>query len=425
MLNVSILSADNVTAATTHGCVTNALNVERVDPHSDVEHISAELAEQIRRVQVDGVYPAETPAGGAEVAVVRQRGEPVCTRTVSGNDLRLHRDRLKELLGDVNVLGLHWKHYQPVARLAVFARAFWLQQELGLGGDEALLHALRQIYGITRELLAVVRPKLLTRIANKLPQAKWGIDLSKDRPDERYPLTGVSGRDARPLYREIDDLVIAECRKVAPEQRLLTEVLNESSAPLVVAFAGDEDLPFLPGVSVDWLKMAHAAVAPRPNVGYVAEQLVFLRMANDAESLEMLEGFNPKAGALAWGAVVAGLKAAAPKPVALRAWSIPRRPAIAAAIALPVVVALMAIFGGFTAAMATLGLVAAVLLEAVFLTFADRTPAPKRPAAKPVPAPAAPAKAAAPAVPTGSHKAEIPASIAKRAEHVSPNGTHA
>jgi hypothetical protein len=407
---VSILSADNSTAATIHAAVVHAENVNRVAPPPDVEHVSPELAEQIRRVQVEGERPTPTLAGGAEVALVQLDGRPICTRTVSGNDLRLHRDGIKTLLGDINVLGLHWKYYLPVARYAVLARAYWLQEELGKSAEAALLEAIQQIYGHSRQMLAETRKGLYTRITAKVAAAKWNFQPTKDQPHERYPLSGISARDSRSLYRELEDLITSECRSVQMVQRLLAEVLNESDRPLLVVFDGEEELAFTPGVQVDWLKVAQGILVPRPNVLYVAEELIHLRMSNDSDRVDVIEGFNPSAGALVWSGIVANVSV--PKAVRTASgWSLPRRPAIAASILLPVFILLFAAFQGFTAAMAVLGLAAAVGLEACFLTFADRPRKKPTPVARPVSPPAPPA--AAPATPTPA--VVIPTPIKERA----------
>jgi hypothetical protein len=391
-IKVSILSAGETEAALVHALLGNSLNVDRVDQSADVLSISPELAAQIRRVQVDGTWTKPTKAGGGEFFEVSLKRQTVYrSTTVASADLKLHRSELKSLLGDINVLVLHPKYYQAIARFLPLSRAHYLQTELGLDASAAIMEALNQTYGVTIERLTVERPKLAERIG-KLGNAKWLVDITKTTPAERFPIAGLAVREARVLYRELDDLITSECRKVAPEQRLLSETLNESSAPLIIVFAGDEDFAFTPALSVDWLKVAQAVVAPRPGVTYVAEPLIDLRLTNDGDATATLEGFNPAAGAAIWNAIVKSTV----RPTS--SWTLSRGSALVAGLTLASCLAVFALFGGATAALAAFGTLSAILAEVALVFVALSKPAikPGAPVAPPRIQTTAPAEAGTP-----------------------------
>jgi hypothetical protein len=412
-MNVSILSAGDIESSLAHAAVVNALNVDRVDQQADVLRVSEALAEQVRRVQVNGTWPNSAAGDGHEFSDVAQGGIVYRLRTVAAADLKLQRTGLKQLLGDVNVLVLHAKYHQPVARYLPLARAVYLQQELGLTASEALYEALTEAYGITREQLLADRPKLVGRI-DKLGGAKWTVDLTKTAPAERYPLIGISTRESRPLYRDLDDVIVVACRRVAPEQKLLTEVLNEASGALIIVFAGDEDLAFAPGLVIDWLKLSQAVVAPRPGVTYVAEPLVDLRLANDAETISQLEGLNPHAGQMIWSAILAQKPARTPLTPVLR--KTPRSLLIAGAIMLPLLLVLMAWFGGFVATVATVAVMLAIAAELALVCGAWQRTTRKAPMPPPLVA-----QPAAPAVSETATNGTIPSAIEKRLQNIVPS----
>jgi hypothetical protein len=422
---VTIFSASDIEAAVAHGAMINAINLHLADPRAVVECVSGPLADQNRRVQVEGTWPMATPAGGGETADIINLNRRIITTTIARADLKLHRNSLKSLMGAANVVVLHWKHYPAAAQHGILARAYWLQQELGMTAGEALLESLRQIYFLDEAQLAL-RPKFLGRMKTKLAQGTWEINLAKDHPAERYPLAGVAARDSRPLYRDLEDLVTCECRKVAPEQRLLMDVLNESSAPLIVQFAGAEELPMCPGLSVDWLRMSQSVVAPRSNVTYLSEPLVHLRLCNDAETIDSLEGFNESAGTNLWSAVTSARLPSYRRPELVgRAKSISRKVAIAGAIVLPIVLLVALVTGVFTLALAALGTLLAVGIE---WTLVARALSPATVVAKPSPAGATQASplpecnSVTPA-PDAHRQVEIPEAIAKRSKPVT-NGSH-
>ncbi|MFO0852654.1 MAG: hypothetical protein U0871_29450 [Gemmataceae bacterium] len=424
-LTVALVGVDP-SVSTAHGAIADNRLKDQLNLDSQVEEVSDELDAQHRAVQVDGEWPTCPAAGGGQRMTVRRRGTTIRTVSYGLHDLRLQRHAIKHRLGDVNVLVLHEKHFLPTARHGVFARAYFLQTVLGLPAGEALEEALKQRHGVTREHLAT-RPKLLARIEKlNATTAKWGFDATQQEPADRYPLTGVSGRDAKPLFRELDTIVTAKCREVSPELSLLSQVMNESTAPLVVMLAGDEELAFLPGVSADWLKVAQAVVAPRPNVSYVAESLVDLRMSNDTDRIDHIEGFNPHAGQLLWDAIVAQLptETRRAEPFA-RGTSLPsRHTAVTAAIVLPLIVILFTLLVGFANTFSAVGVLAliAAMIGLVFLAVRVQ------PGAKDVPTPDAPPVAPSPAptpvaTPAADKPVEIPDAVAKRSEPVKLNGT--
>jgi hypothetical protein len=299
---VTYLSAGENEGSLAHAAMVHATNVGHVDPHAQVESISPELSAQIEEVEVIGRYPKPAKAGGGEVSKITRHGRLFYGRTISAGDLQLNRAKLRQYLGGVNVLALHWKHYYPAAKFGVLARAYWLQQTLGMSAGAALYEALFQLYGITQAKLEKSRSLLATRIS-LLADARWVLMPNDSSPAARYRLEGAVAADVAPLFRDLDDLIVAECRQIEPQLHLLSDVLNASSAPLVVVFIGDEQLPFLPGMPIDWLKVSQRVIHPRSNVTYVSAPLVDVRLANESSTIQFVEGFNMEGGKLVWAAI--------------------------------------------------------------------------------------------------------------------------
>jgi len=353
--HITILCAGKIEASAAHAAMVNAINVHRIDARAQVELICDPLGTQIRNVEVDRNWPQPTIAGGGEMAVIRRGGHRYTTRTIAGVDLKLNRTSLQRLLGDVNVLALHWRHLAALGIQGVLARAYWLQQRLGMSAGDSLLEALREIYCISEEQLKKDRPKFYARTSS-LGDARFDIQLAEVAPALRYPLVGVSEREAAPLYRDLEDLVGSECNKVAPELHLLTDVLKHSSAPLIVQIEGSEELPFCPGLSIDSVKLSQSVVTPRPNVTYLAEPLVHLRLTNDGDSIDDIEGFSVRAGEDLWNAVTTArsVNSLLSDDVVGR-WQPSRGAASIAAVALPTALVVGACMGWFTMALATIG----------------------------------------------------------------------
>jgi hypothetical protein len=411
---IAILGARKGGTTTIHGSMITALNCGRLDPEVNIQLISNDLADENRRVMVEGKWPLATPAGGGEYTIFHRCNRLFRTTTVAGTDIILHRGTIRDLQGDLNILVLDPTQDPDVARRSVPARAFWMQANLGLAAGDAVVESLRQHFGLMSEELTRKWPKFMGRVA-KLNQAHvhWTHDASQDAFSARYPIDGLNGRDLKPFWRALEDIILGECRKVAYELHLLGAVVA-GAEKLIVTFNRVEWLPTLPGVHFDYLALAQKIVAPRPGMIYVAEKHVDYRLANDGESIEQLEGYSDAGPNLLWEAVTTLLnQKPTSRPVsAMRvATRMPRWAAIATTVAIPMIFVLLLIFGGWMTLLVALGVVGLVAAEVALIVIAMHKPAV---VAKPAESSALEPAPQPKPVPAPKPKVEIPAAIASR-----------